>query len=54
MKLVFGGRDWPARKILLDGLRAEGKVTRHMGPVPAGWLEEEILVWLERFRKTSA
>ena len=54
VKLVLGIKGWEGRKLLLDGLRAEGKAHHHVGPAPEGWLEEEIPIWLDPFRKTAA
>ncbi|CAK0839582.1 unnamed protein product, partial [Prorocentrum cordatum] len=50
-KLVIGARDWPARQLVIDGLRAEGNARHHVGPAPAGWMGEEISVWLGHFKK---
>ncbi|CAK0894958.1 unnamed protein product [Prorocentrum cordatum] len=52
--LAMGAHDSPARKFVIDGLRAEGEARHHVGPAPVGWMEEEISVWLEHVKQIGA
>ncbi|CAK0894896.1 unnamed protein product, partial [Prorocentrum cordatum] len=52
-KLILGAKDWQDRGFLLAGPCPEGNAKHHLDPAPADWLEEEISIWLDYFRRMT-
>ena len=46
-KVVVAAPFWELRGIVTRAYLNEGVATRHTGPAPAGWLEDEMSMWLD-------
>ena len=49
-KVVIAMQNFELRQTIIKSLQNEGKSVYHCGPAPAGWLEEELSLWLETLK----
>jgi hypothetical protein len=51
VKIPIAAPQWPMRGVVTHAFISEGRATRHTGPAPPGWLEDELASWLDVLSK---